>query len=70
MNKSIYFGALAVLLTFALVYASVVNAQNVTTNASNTAGNASAGANKSGSEFGTNASKGAGEVMNKTEETK
>lgn len=35
MNKPIYFGAVAVILAFTLIYASVANAQNVTTNASN-----------------------------------
>ena len=70
MKKSIYFEVMAVALAFVLIYASIANAQNVTTNASNAAGNASAGANKSASEFGTNASKGGGEVVNKTEKTK
>jgi len=54
MNKSIYFGTVAVALAFALIYVSVANAQNVTTNASNAAGNASAGLNKTGSELGKN----------------
>jgi hypothetical protein len=65
MNKSIYFGAVAVTLAFALIYVSVAHAQNVTTNAS---GNASAGVNKTGSELAKNASKVGGEVVNKTEE--
>jgi hypothetical protein len=68
MNKSIYFGAVAVALAFALIYVSVANAQNVTTNVSNAAGNASAGVNKTGSELGKNISKVGGEVMNKTED--
>ena len=68
MNKSIYFGTVAVALAFALIYVSVANAQNVTTNASNTAGNASAGLNKTGSELGKNISKVGGEVVNKTED--
>jgi len=68
MNKSIYFGTVAVVLAFALIYVSVANAQNVTTNASNAAGNASAGLNKTGSELGKNISKVGGEVVNKTED--
>lgn len=68
MNKSIYFGVVAVALAFALIYVSVANAQNVTTNASNAAGNASAGLNKTGSELGKNISKVGGEVVNKTED--
>lgn len=57
MNKPIYFGAVAVILAFTLIYASVANAQNVTTNASNAMGNASAKANNTGSS-----------IMNKTED--
>ena len=68
MNKSMYFGTLAVALAFALIYVSVANAQNVTTNVSNAAGNASAGLNKTGSELGKNISKVGGEVVNKTED--
>jgi hypothetical protein len=67
MKKSMYFGVMAIILAFALVYVTIANAQNVTSNASNATGNASAGANKTGSEFGMNASKGGGEVANKTE---
>lgn len=57
MNKPIYFGAVAVILAFTLIYASVANAQNVSTNASNAMGNASAKANNTGSS-----------IMNKTED--
>ena len=57
MNKPIYFGAVAVILAFTLIYASVANAQNVTTNASNAVGNASAKANNTGAS-----------IMNKTED--
>jgi len=46
MNKTIYFGSVALLLAYALIYVSVANAQNVTTNASNAMGNASANASK------------------------
>lgn len=68
MEKSIYFGAVAIALAFALMYASVANAQNATTNASNAAGNASAEVNKTGSELGKNASELGGQIMNKTGE--
>jgi hypothetical protein len=57
MNKAIYIGAVAVILAFTLIYASVANAQNVTTNASNAMGNASAKANNTGAS-----------IMNKTED--
>ena len=55
MKKAIYFGSVALLLAFALIYVSVANAQNVTTKASNAMGNASA-----------NASQAAGNATNKT----
>ena len=57
MNKPIYFGGVAVILAFTLIYGSVANAQNVTTNASNAMGNASAKANNTGAS-----------IMNKTED--
>ena len=57
MNKPIYFGVVVVILAFTLIYASVANAQNVTTNASNAMGNASAKANNTGAS-----------IMNKTED--
>jgi len=55
MKKTIYFGSVALLLAFALLYVSVANAQNATTNASNAMGNA-----------GANASQAAGNATNKT----
>lgn len=55
MKKTIYLGSVALLLAFALIYVSVANAQNATTNASNAMGNASA-----------NASQAAGNATNKT----
>jgi hypothetical protein len=55
MKKIIYFGTVTLILAFALIYVSVANAQNVTTNASNATGNASA-----------NASQMAGNATNKT----
>ena len=57
MNKSTYIGAVVLTLAFTLIYASVANAQNVTTNASNAMGNASAKANNTGAN-----------LMNKTED--
>lgn len=70
MKKSIYFGAMAFMLAFALIYVSVANAQNVTTNPSYAGGNVTVNANKSSSAFGTNTTKGAGNIINKTEMTK
>jgi hypothetical protein len=46
MKKTLYFGSVTLVLAFALIYVSVANAQNVTTNASNAMGNASANANQ------------------------
>lgn len=47
MKKTLYLGSVTTLvLAFALIYVSVANAQNVTTNASNAMGNASASANQ------------------------
>ncbi len=57
MKKTLYFGSVALVLAFALIFVSVANAQNVTTNASNAMGNASA-----------NASQTAGNITNKTGE--
>ena len=56
MKKTLYFGSVALVLAFALIFVSVANAQNVTTNASNAMGNASANANQT-----------AGNITNKTE---
>ena len=58
------------MLAFALIYVSVANAQNVTTNPSYAGGNVTVKANKTSSSFGTNATKGAGNIINKTEMTK
>jgi hypothetical protein len=41
MKKTIYFASVTLVLAFALIYVSVANAQNMTTNASNAMGNAS-----------------------------
>ena len=69
MNKTIYFGSVALLLAFALIYVSVANAQNVTTNASNAMGNASANASQAAgnaSQAAGNASQAAGNATHKT----
>jgi len=66
MKKTIYFGSVALLLAFALVYVSVANAQNATTNASNAMGNASANASKAAGNASANASQAAGNATNKT----
>jgi len=57
MKNTLYFGSMALVLAFALITVSVANAQNVTTNASNAMGNASASANET-----------AGNITNKTGE--
>ncbi|MDW0167583.1 MAG: hypothetical protein QOK84_08140 [Nitrososphaeraceae archaeon] len=46
MKKILCFGSVTLVLAFALIYVSVANAQNVTTNASNAMENASANANQ------------------------
>jgi hypothetical protein len=66
MKKTIYFGSVALMLAFALIYVSVANAQNVTTNASNAMGNASAGASQAAGNASANASQAAGNATNKT----
>jgi len=66
MKKTIYFGSVALLLAFALVYVSVANAQNATTNASNAMGNASANASQAAGNASANASQAAGNATNKT----
>ena len=42
MNKELYIGAVTLVLTFALIYVPIGYAQNLTTNASNAAGNMTA----------------------------
>jgi uncharacterized membrane protein YqiK len=56
----------ALLLAFALVYVSVANAQNATTNASNAMGNAGANASQAAGNASANASQAAGNATNKT----
>jgi hypothetical protein len=66
MKKTIYFGSVALVLAFALIYVSVANAQNVTTNASNAMGNASGNASQMAGNASANASQMAGNATNKT----
>jgi uncharacterized protein (UPF0333 family) len=61
MKNTLYFGSVALVLAFALIFVSVANAQNVTTNASNAMGNASANASASANQT-------AGNMTNKTGE--
>ena len=66
MKKTIYFGSVALVLAFALIYVSVADAQNVTTNASNAMGNASGNASQMAGNASANASQMAGNATNKT----
>ena len=68
MNKSTYIGAVVLTLAFTLIYASVANAQNVTTNASNAMGNASAKANNTIGNASAKANNTGANLMNKTED--
>jgi len=83
MKKGIYIGSIICLFVFALAYASIANAQNVTTNVSKAVGNASAEAktnvskaagnasaeiNQTGSKLAKNASEVGGQILNKTED--
>ena len=68
MNKSTYVGAVVLTLALTLIYASVANAQNVTTNASNAMGNASAKANNTIGNASAKANNTAANLMNKTED--
>jgi len=68
MMKYTYLGAIAITMTFTLIYSSVANAQNATTNASNAVGNASAQINQTASEIGKNASDLGAKIVNGTED--
>jgi hypothetical protein len=79
MKKELYIGSIISLFVIALAYASIANAQNVTTNVSKAAGNASAKVNATSSEVGKNVSAGlnktgaglnktGSEILNKTED--
>jgi hypothetical protein len=68
MKKTLYFGSVTtIVLAFALIYVSVANAQNVTTNASNSMGNASAGANQTAGNASAGANQTAGNATNMTD---
>ncbi|MFN2434195.1 MAG: hypothetical protein ABR515_02350 [Nitrososphaeraceae archaeon] len=56
MNKELYIGTVTLVLAFALIYVPIGYAQNLTTNASNAAGNMTTSANQTASELGQNAS--------------
>lgn len=58
---------MALVLAFALIYVSVANAQNVTTNASNSMGNASAGANQTAGNASAGANQATENATNKTD---
>ncbi|MFZ0627905.1 MAG: hypothetical protein WAM16_01235, partial [Nitrososphaeraceae archaeon] len=56
MNKELYIGTVTLVLAFALIYVPIGYAQDLSTNASNAAGNMTASANQTASELGQNAS--------------
>jgi hypothetical protein len=66
MNKELYIGTVTLVITFALIYVPIGHAQNLTTNASNMMGNASANINQTASELGKNDT--LSNVLNKTGE--
>lgn len=73
MKKELIIGTMTFVLAIALIYMPTGYAQNLTTNASNAAGNMTASANQTASELGQNASSavnktGVGDILNKTGE--
>jgi len=56
MKKELYAGTVAFMFLFLVTYTTSANAQNLTTNASNSVGNANASVNQTASELGTNVS--------------
>jgi hypothetical protein len=79
MKKELFIGTVTFVLVIALIYMPTGYAQNLTKNASNAAGNASAGVNQTAgnasakvnqtaSELGKNASEVGGQIVNKTED--
>jgi hypothetical protein len=54
MKKELYMGAIAIILTFGLMYVSVGHAQNMTSGGMNMMGNATASMNQTASELGKN----------------
>jgi hypothetical protein len=69
MKKTIYFASVALVLAFALIYGSVANAQNATTNASKAMGNASAKANQTAGNASAKANQTAGNASAKANQT-
>ena len=69
MKKTIYFASVTLVLAFALIYASVANAQYATTNASNAMGNANAKANQTAGNVSAKANQTAGNVSAKANQT-
>jgi hypothetical protein len=63
MKETIYFASVTLVLAFALIYVSVANAQNVTTNASSAMGNASANTNQTGGNMTNKTGEGIGGVL-------
>jgi hypothetical protein len=66
MKKELIIGTMTFVLAIALIYMPTGYAQNLTTNASNTMGNASANVNQTASELANNGT--LGNVLNKTGE--
>jgi hypothetical protein len=54
MKKELYMGAIAIILTFGLMYVSVGHAQNMTSGGMNMMGNATASMNQTAPEIGKN----------------
>lgn len=54
MKKELYMGAIAIILTFGLMYVSVGHAQNMTSGGMNMMGNATGSMNQTASESGKN----------------
>jgi len=66
MKKELIIGTMTFVLAIALIYIPTGHAQNLTTNASNAAGNMTASANQTASELAKNGT--LGNVLNKTGE--
>jgi hypothetical protein len=69
MKKELFIGTVTFVLIFALIYASVANAQNATTKASNAMGNASAKANQTAGNASAKANQTAGNASAKANQT-
>jgi hypothetical protein len=68
MKIPVYFGSVALVLAFALIYVSVASAEDVTTKASDVMRNASEEVHKTASELGKNASEAGKTILNNTAE--